>query len=84
MIIQYPLRQFPLLNLDWQLLRLVSAVMSRSTSFCIGLVFGYFANPWAWTYFVFVVSLLMRRQRVDEANCVEKYCADKWGSTRHG
>ena len=47
-------------------------------SFSIGLVFGYFANPWAWTYFVFIVSLFTWRQRVDEANCAEKYGAQKW------
>ncbi len=47
-------------------------------SFSIGLVFGYFANPWAWTYFVFIVSLFTWRQRVDETNCAEKYGAEKW------
>ena len=35
-------------------------------SFSIGLVFGYFANPWAWTYFVFIVTLFTWRQRIDE------------------
>ena len=44
----------------------------------IGLVFGYFANPWAWTYFVFIVSLFTWRQRLDEKVCAEKYGAEKW------
>ncbi len=35
-------------------------------SFSIGLVFGYFANPWAWTYFVFIVTLCTWRERIDE------------------
>ena len=47
-------------------------------SFSIGLVFGYFANPWAWTYFVFIVSLFTWRQRLDDYNCAEKYGAEKW------
>ena len=36
-------------------------------SFSMGLVFGHFGNPWAWTYFVFIVSLFTWRQRVDES-----------------
>ena len=44
----------------------------------IALVFGYFTNPWAWTYFVFIVSLFTFRQRFDDAYCAEKYGADKW------
>ena len=51
-------------------------------SFSIGLVFGYFANPWAWTYFVFITSLFTWRQRVDEANCAEKYGEEKWNEYR--
>ena len=52
--------------------------------FClsIGLVFGYFANPWAWTYFIFIVSLFTWRQRVDEKNCADKYGAEKWAEYR--
>ncbi len=45
----------------------------------IALVFGYFANPWAWTYFVFIVTLFTVRQLVDDRLCTEKYGADKWG-----
>ena len=44
----------------------------------IGLVFGYFTNPWAWTYFVFIVSLFTWRQRLDDRVCAEKYGAEKW------
>ena len=47
-------------------------------SFSIGLVFGYFTNPWAWTYFVFIVSLFTWRQRLDDKLCAEKYGAEKW------
>ncbi len=47
-------------------------------SFSIGLVFGYFANPWAWTYFVFIVSLFTWRQRLDDSLCAEKYGEEKW------
>ena len=44
----------------------------------IALVFGHFANPWAWTYFVFVVTFFTFRQRGDDKLCAEKYGADKW------
>ncbi len=44
----------------------------------IALVFGYFSNPWAWTYFVFIVTLFTCRQRFDERYCAEKYGPDKW------
>ena len=51
-------------------------------SFSMGLVFGHFGNPWAWTYFVFIVSLFTWRQTVDEKNCAEKYGAEKWAEYR--
>ena len=44
----------------------------------IGLSFGYFTNPWAWTYFLFIVSLFVYRQLDDDKHCAEKYGADKW------
>ena len=47
-------------------------------SFSIGLVFGYFANPWGWAYFVFIVSLFTWRQRFDASQCAAKYGAQKW------
>ena len=47
-------------------------------SLSIALVFGYFANPWAWTYFVFIVGLFIFRQRFDDKFCAEKYGPEKW------
>ena len=47
-------------------------------SLAIALVFGYFTNPWAWTYFVFIVSLFAYRQRDDDRHCAEKDGAEKW------
>ncbi|MDE2773114.1 MAG: DUF1295 domain-containing protein [Gemmatimonadota bacterium] len=44
----------------------------------IALVFGYVISPWAWTYFVFIVTLFTFRQRFDDKFCAEKYGADKW------
>ena len=44
----------------------------------IALAFGYFTNPWAWIYFVFVVTFFTFRQRFDDAYCAEKYGAEKW------
>ena len=47
-------------------------------SLSIALSFGHFANPWAWTYFVFIVTLFTFRQRDDDRHCAEKYGAEKW------
>ena len=46
--------------------------------FAIGLSFGHFTNLWAWTYFIFIVSLFTWRQWDDEKHCVEKYGEEKW------
>ena len=46
--------------------------------FAIGLTFGHFTNLWAWTYFIFIVSLFTWRQWDDEAHCAEKYGEEKW------
>ena len=51
-------------------------------SLSIALVFGHFAVPWAWTYFVFIVGLFISRQRLDDGYCEEKYGAEKWAEYR--
>ena len=62
----------------WGLARHFNYLGEGFLSFSIGLSFGYFANPWAWTYFVFIVSLFTWRQRVDERECEGKYGSEKW------
>ena len=47
-------------------------------SLSIALVFGYFTNLWAWTYFIFIVGLFISRQRLDDQFCAEKYGPEKW------
>ena len=47
-------------------------------SLSIALVFGHFGNPWAWTYFVFIVTLFTFRQIDDDKHCAEKYGPEKW------
>ena len=44
----------------------------------IALAFGQFSNPWAWTYFVFIVTMFTFRQLEDDRLCAEKYGAEKW------
>ncbi len=46
-------------------------------SLSIALAFGYFTNPWAWTYLVFIVSMFTFRQRDDDKLCAEKFGAEK-------
>ena len=48
----------------------------------IALAFGYPGNPWAWTYFAFIVSLFLCRQIEDDRLCAEKYGPEKWGEYR--
>ena len=51
----------------------------------IALVFGHFANPWAWTYFVFVVTFFTFRQRGDDKLPARRSTAPKSGrSIRRG
>lgn len=45
--------------------------------------FGYFTNPWAWIYVVFIVLLLIFRQRLDDKYCVAKYGVDRWAEYRN-
>ena len=47
-------------------------------SLSIALIFGHFGNPWAWTYFVVIVTLFTFRQMNDDAHCAEKYGPEKW------
>ena len=35
-------------------------------------------GPWAWTYFVFIVSMFTYRQRDDDGLCAGKYGPEKW------
>ena len=51
-------------------------------SLAVALVFGHFGNPWAWTYFVFIVGLFIVRQRDDDRLCAEKYGTQKWAEYR--
>ena len=46
------------------------------------LVFGCPGNPWAWTYFAFIVSMFVWRQVVDDRQCAEKYGPEKWAEYR--
>ena len=48
----------------------------------IALAFGYPGNPWAWTYFAFIVSLFLCRQIEDDRLCAEKYGPEKWAEYR--
>ena len=44
----------------------------------VALLFGHFANPWAWVYFVYMTTYVITHQRDDEKECIEKYGAEKW------
>ena len=47
-------------------------------SLSIALIFGHFTNFWAWTYFLFIVSMFSYRKLDDDRHCAEKYGAEKW------
>ena len=48
----------------------------------VALVFGYFSNLWAWTYFIFMTSLFIYRERLDNNYCAAKYGEEKWQEYR--
>ena len=62
----------------WGIARHFNYMGEGFLSFSIAMVFGHFGNPWAWTYFVFIVTLFTFRQRGDDVHCAEKYGAEKW------
>ena len=47
-------------------------------SSAIALAFGHFTNLWAWTYFIWIVTLFVIRQREDDHYCARKYGPEKW------
>ena len=44
----------------------------------IALIFGHFTNFWAWTYFIFIVSMFTYRQLDDDEHCAQKYGPRCW------
>ena len=62
----------------WGLARHLNYLGEGFISLSMALAFGHFANPWAWIYFVFVVTIFTFRQRDDDKHCAEKYGAEKW------
>ena len=67
-----------LCNGFWGLARHLNYMGELMLGLGIVAVFGYFANPWAWIYVVYVVSLFTVRQREDDSYCAAKYGAEKW------
>ena len=62
----------------WGVARHFNYLGEAFLSLSVALSFGHFANPWAWIYFVFIVTLFTFRQRDDDRHCAEKYSAEKW------
>ena len=66
----------------WGVARHLNYMGEGFLALSIALIFGYFANFWAWTYFIFIVSLFVYRQWDDDRHCAEKYGAEKWTEYR--
>ncbi|MDE0601914.1 MAG: DUF1295 domain-containing protein [bacterium] len=62
----------------WGLARHLNYLGEGFVSLSMALIFGHFTNLWAWTYFVFIVTLFAFRQLFDENQCLQKYGAEKW------
>ena len=65
----------------WGVSRHLNYLGEGFISLSMALSFGHFGNPWAWIYFVFVVTIFTFRQRDDERHCAEKY-GEKWAEYR--
>ena len=63
---------------SWGVARHFNYMGEAFLSLSVALDFGHFANPWAWIYFVFIVTMFTFRQRDDDRHCGEKYGAEKW------
>ena len=50
----------------WGVARYFNYLGEGFLALSIALVFGYFTNPWAWTYFALIVTLFAFRQRYDD------------------
>ena len=70
-----------LYNGFWGVSRHLNYLGEGFISLSMALSFGHFGNPWAWIYFVFVVTIFTFRQRDDERHCAEKY-GEKWAEYR--
>ena len=62
----------------WGVARHLNYMGEGMLALSIALVFGYFTNFWAWTYFIFIVLFFIFRQRFDDRYCANKYGAEKW------
>ena len=62
----------------WGVARHLNYMGEGFLALSVALSFGHFGNPWAWTYFVFIVTMFTFRQRNDDQHCAEKYGPDKW------
>ena len=62
----------------WGVARHFNYMGEAFLSLSVALSFGHFANPWARTYFVFIVTMFTFRQRDDDRHCAGKYGAEKW------
>ncbi|MXY98517.1 MAG: DUF1295 domain-containing protein, partial [Gemmatimonadetes bacterium] len=57
----------------WGIARHLNYMGEGFLALSIALIFGHFTNFWAWTYFIFIVSLFVYRQWDDDRHCAEKY-----------
>ena len=62
----------------WGVARHFNYMGEWTLALAIGLVFGHFGTPWAWTYTIFIFGFFTWRQLADDKNCAEKYGAEKW------
>ena len=73
----YTLKRWPdrkiLYSGFWGVARHFNYMDEGFLSLSIALVFGHFGAPWAWTYFLFIVTMLTFRQRDDDRHCAEKW-----------
>ncbi|MCY4159691.1 MAG: ergosterol biosynthesis protein [Bacteroidetes bacterium] len=62
----------------WGVARHVGYLGEGLIGIAFALSFGYFSNPWAWTYLIFIVSMFTQRQLSDDRHCAEKYGPEYW------
>lgn len=71
-----------LCNGFWGIARHFSYMGEMMLAMAVVFMFGYPGNLWAWTYPIFITSMMLFRQVDDDRYCAEKYGPENWAKYR--
>ncbi len=62
----------------WGIARHFGYMGEMMLAIAVAFMFGYPGNLWAWTYAIFIISMVLFRQVDDDRCCAEKYGSENW------